>query len=61
MDVVIDGYIPELQMATEHKDFSNILYGRKVKRHKRWWHLTNYTNILQTEEEMGKFFTVKVA
>ena len=54
MDVVIDGYIPELQMATEQKDFSNILYGRKVKRHKRWWHLTNYTNILQTEEEMGK-------
>ena len=60
MDVVIDGYIPELQMATEHKDFSNILYGRKVKRHKRWWHLTNYTNILQTEEEMGKFFTVEI-
>ena len=60
MDVVIDGYIPELQMATEQKDFSNILYGRKVKRHKRWWHLTNYTNILQTEEEMGKFFTVEI-
>ena len=34
--------------------------GRKVKRHKRWWHLTNYTNILQTEEEMGKFFTVEI-
>lgn len=60
MDVVIDAYIPELRMATEHKDFSNILYGRKVKRHKRWWHLTNYTNILQIEEEMGKFFTVEI-
>ena len=60
MDVVIEAYGPELQMVTEHKDFSNILYGRKVKRHNRRWHLANYATILQTEEEMGKFFIVEI-
>ena len=60
MDVVIETYVPDLQMITEHKDFSNILYGRKVKRHRRRWHLANYATIVQTEEQMGKFFTVEI-